>query len=182
VGFALMLGEGFGRVPEPKAPTVIRREALPESSGLATHRDKATIVLVLDPNAPGAELALAELRQTIDGRESTCVAHVVFVVNEQEFIPRALWTTAASMRGVHVLRDSAGAEAGRLQAKPGTTLLYGADRRLLFRGGSTLELPSILDRPATNTGVPPTRKDSARRRPGPLEDWIAPASTRSSRL
>ncbi len=131
---------------------------------------------------PNAERGLAELRQIIDGREATCVSHVVFVVHDQEFIPRALWTTAASMRGVHVLRDSAGVEAARLSAKPGTTLLYGTDRRLIFRGASTLELPAILDRPATNTGAPPTRKDSARRRPGPLEDWIDPDGSRASKL
>jgi hypothetical protein len=182
LGFALLLGEGFGKVPEPKAPVVVRRETLPERLGLATHRDKSTIVLVVDPNAPNAELALKQLRQTLDGRASTCVAHVLFVVGEQDFVPHALWTTAVAMRGVHVLRDTSGATALKLQARPGTTLLYGVDRRLVFRGGSTLELPAILDRPATNRGAPPARKDSARRRPGPLDDGIDPDSTRSRRL
>jgi hypothetical protein len=182
LGFALLLGEGFGKVPEPKAPVVVRREALPEASGIATHRDKATIVLVVDPNAADAELALTQLRQTIDGRASTCVAHVLFVVGEQDFVPHAIWTTAVAMRGVHVLRDTGGTTARQLQARAGTTLLYGVDRRLVFRGSSTLELPAILDRPATNTGTPPARKDTARRRPGLLDDWIDPRSTRSRRL
>lgn len=179
--FALVLSVGVGTPRTAAQPAVSQPEALPSSSGLTAERGKATVVVVLDPNAASAELSLGELRRTIAGREASLVAHVVFVVDSGDFVPRELWTSAASIPGAHVLRDSGGTEAVRLAAKPGTTMLYAADRRLLFRG-SLLELSPLLDRPTTDSGAPAPRKDAAHRRKGPLEDWVDAASTRNAHL
>jgi hypothetical protein len=179
--FAFVLGSGVGGTPtaadtELSAPVA---ETVPYDTTLSLERNKATMVLVLDAGTPSAEVTLGELRRTIAGREETLVAHVVFVVQADEFVPRAVWGEAASIPGVHVLRDTGGAEARRHSATSGTSVLYRADRRLLFRGASMQGLPPLLDHPATNVGVPgPKRKDAAQRRPGPLDDWVdSPSGT-----
>jgi hypothetical protein len=183
--FAFVLGASVGRTPTATdtAPSQPAGETVPYDTTLALERSKATMVLVLDGSAPSAEVTLGELRRTIAGREETLVAHVVFVVRTDEFVSRSVWVEAASIPGVHVLRDAGGAEAKRHSATSGTTVLYRADRRLLFRGASMQELPPLLDHPATNVGAPrPPRKDAAQRRPGPLEDWIDTYSDTSSTL
>jgi hypothetical protein len=182
--FALVLGASVGAAPTPdtelSAPPA---ETVPHDTTLAVERGKATVVLVLDAGAPSASVTLGELRRTIAGREDTLVTHVVFVIQDDQFVGRALWGEAASIPGVHVLRDAGGAEARRHAATSGTTVLYRADRRLLFRGVSMQELPPLLDHPATNVGMPPPRRrDAAQRRPGPLDDWVDPVSGSSSTL
>jgi hypothetical protein len=185
VEFAFVLGASVGRTPTATDTELSRpaAETVPYDTTLALERSKATVVLVLDASAPSAEVTLGELRRTIAGREETLVAHVVFVVKTDEFVARSVWGEATSIPGVHVLRDAGGAEAKRHSATSGTTVLYRADRRLLFRGASMQELPAMLDHPATNLGVPrPRRKDAAQRRPGPLEDWVDTSSDGSSTL
>jgi hypothetical protein len=177
VEFAFVLGASVGGAPttahtELSPPAA---ETVPYDTTLTLERSKATMLLVLDAGAPSAEVTLGELRRTIAGREDTLVAHVVFVVQAEEFVSRALWGEAASIPGVHVLRDAGGVEATKHSATTGTTVLY--------RGASMQALPPLLDHPATNLGVPPPRRrDAAQRRPGPLDDWIDPESGTSSTL
>lgn len=184
VGFAFLLGSKLTPLAGPPAPEVeeAKPEILPWDSTLTTQRRKATLVLVLDAGAPSAEVSISELRQTLAGREDMVTAHVVFVVREDEFVERELWGRAASIPGVHVLRDAGGVEAGRLAATVGTAVLYRADRRLLYRGASMQELPALLDQPTTDGIAPPRRRDAAQRRPGPLDDWIDPDSSRGATL
>jgi hypothetical protein len=183
-GFTLVLTGSLELSPGavPPEPPAAQSESLPWDTALSVERRKATLVLVLDAGEPSAEMSLAELRRTIVGREETVVAHVVFVVRDDEFVARSLWGEAASIPGVHVLRDAGGVEAARLAATSGTAVLYRPDRRLLFRGASMQELPPLLDRPTTDTVAPPRRRDAAHRRPGPLDDWIEPDSSDGSTL
>lgn len=163
--------------PPPPAAAEAKPETLPWDSTLTTSRLKATLVLVLDATSPSAVISLNELRLTVAGREATVNTHVVFVVRPDEFVARELWGAATSIPGAHVVRDAGGVEATRLAATSGTAVLYRADRRLLFRGATMQELPSLLDHPTTNTVAPPRRTDAANRRPGPLDDWIDTGSS-----
>jgi hypothetical protein len=183
-GFTFVLAGGLdlaSRAAKDEVPEQ-EPESLLSDGALTTSRLKATLVLVLDANAPSAELHLDELRQTISGHEETVNAHVVFVVPKDEFVALELWGEATSIAGVHVVRDVDGLEATRLGACSGTTLLYRADRRLLFRGASLQELAPLLDRSTTGTVAPPRRQDAAHRRPGPLDDWIEPGSSHEALL
>ena len=150
VQFAFVLGAGVGGAP-PATHTELAppaAETVPYDTTLTLERRKATMVLVLDAGAPSAEATLGELRRIVAGREETLVAHVVFVVLADEFVSRTLWGEAASIPGVHVLRDAGGVEAAKHSATTGTTVLYRADRRLLFRGASMLGLPPLPMTPA----------------------------------
>jgi hypothetical protein len=183
-GFTWVLAGGLDLMSRTKAPTEPAQEPerLNSDGTLTTSRLKATLVLVVDAAAPSADAYLDELRQTMSGHEETVNAHVVFVVEPDSFVARELWDEALSIPGVRVVRDAGGLEAARLAAPTGTAVLYRADRRLLFRGSSLQELPPLLDRSTTGTVAPPRRRDAAHRRPGPLDDWIEPESSRGAAM
>lgn len=95
---------------------------------------------MLHPRCPCSRATLRELALIMTRGRGRCAAYVVFANPEgdAEWAATDLWDQAAAIPGVRLIRDDGDVEARRFGAETsGQAFLYGADGRLLFRGGIT---------------------------------------------
>jgi hypothetical protein len=112
----------------------------PKTSAIATAPGRPTLVMWLHPRCPCSSASVEELDRLIARVGDRVAVHVMFedARGGDDAAEPALWTRAASIRGVRALRDVGGIEARRFEAwTSGQTVLYGADGRLRFAGGIT---------------------------------------------
>ena len=108
---------------------------------MARSSDRATLLLFAHPRCVCTRASLAELARIMARFHDRLEARVLF------WMPRGapadwstgdLWTSAARIPGVAVVRDEDGREASRFAAgTSGEAMLYGREGRLLFAGGIT---------------------------------------------
>ena len=108
---------------------------------MARSSERATLLLFAHPRCACTRASLAELARIMARFHDRLEARVVF------WLPRGapegwdsgdLWTSAARIPGVLVVRDVEGREASRFAAgTSGEAILYDREGRLLFAGGIT---------------------------------------------
>jgi hypothetical protein len=113
----------------------------PADSRLRRSADGATLVLLAHPHCPCTRASIGELSQLMTQAEGLVKAYVLFVKPRGfsiEWEKTDLWSSAAAIPGVTVLRDDEGVEAIRFHAATsGQVTLYDAGGSLLFSGGIT---------------------------------------------
>jgi hypothetical protein len=132
----------------------------------------ANVVFVAHPRCPCTTASMAELVRLADEVHGRAEIHVVIVKpdgTEPDFEQGAILDRARSIAGADVIVDVGGKEAERFGAVvSGSTIVYGADGTLLFRGGLTTarghegrgpahdRILALLDRRATDLATAPT--------------------------
>ena len=113
----------------------------PGDSRIARATDLPTLVMFAHPRCPCTRASLGELAVLLAHCRGRVTPYVVLVKPDGlpgDWAQTDLRRSALSIPGVQVLCDDGGVEARRFHAATsGQTLLYGADGRLLFRGGIT---------------------------------------------
>ena len=113
----------------------------PEGSRLRPSDEGATLVLVAHPHCPCTRASIGELSRLMAQAEGRVTAYVLFVKPQGfavEWEKTDLWSSAAAIPGVQVVRDDGGAEALHFRAATsGQVTLYDRAGRLLFSGGIT---------------------------------------------
>ncbi len=137
VGFAIL----WKYKSTPGSGGAVPPERWPAGSTVARSPDRATLLLFAHPRCTCTRASLAELARILARFHDRLDARVLF------WTPREapagwdrgdLWTSAARIPGVTVLRDAEGAEASRFGvATSGGVVLYDDRGRLLFHGGIT---------------------------------------------
>lgn len=125
-------------------------ESWPTGSTLARDLTRPTVVIAVHPECPCSEATLEELDSIAAQSAGRLRMQVLFValpglppVEESD-----LWSRASRIAGVQMIKDPDGIEAGRFGTlTSGETRLYGADGRLLFRGGITAARGHVGDNP-----------------------------------
>lgn len=116
-------------------------ERWPAASRLRRSADGATLVLLAHPHCPCTRASIGELARLMAQAEGRATAYVLFVKPRGfavEWEKTDLWSSAAAIPGVSVVRDDEGVEARRFSAATsGQVTLYGRDGDLLFSGGIT---------------------------------------------
>ena len=123
----------------------------PSGSQIPFDATRPTLVMFAHPHCPCTRASLGELAVLLARFPRRVNAHVVFLKPEDtdtNWDKTDLWRTAASIPGVTVWKDQAGAEARRFHSQTsGQTLLYGSDGVLQFQGGITLSRGHAGDNP-----------------------------------
>jgi hypothetical protein len=113
----------------------------PAKSRLAPGNGRPTLVMLAHPRCDCTRASVAELAELMARSSQRPKAYVVFIRPSGvpgDWAQTDLWRTAAAIPDVIVERDDDGREAALFGAETsGQTLLYGADGRLLFSGGTT---------------------------------------------
>jgi hypothetical protein len=113
----------------------------PEGSRLRRSAGGATLVLLAHPHCPCTRASIGELSRLMAQAEGRVTAYVLFVKPQGfavEWEKTDLWSSAAAIPGVQVVRDDAGVEALHFRAATsGQVTLYDRAGRLLFSGGIT---------------------------------------------
>jgi len=113
----------------------------PASSALARTPGRPTLILLAHPQCSCTPASLAELAEVLARANTRPSTYVLFLKPEgvsNGWEQTSLWTTAASIPGVTLVRDDNGREAQRFgSATSGQTLLYDGDGTLRFNGGVT---------------------------------------------
>lgn len=123
---------GAGSAPPDTWPggSLVRREP-----------GRPTLVVLAHPHCPCTRASIGELASLMAHTQGRLTASVLFVKPagfSGDWERTDLWRTAADIPGVTVVVDDGGVEARLFgAATSGQSLLYGADGRLLFRGGIT---------------------------------------------
>ena len=130
--FRYQTAPGTAAAPPPRWPAASRIERTP---------GKATLVMTVHPQCPCTRASMGELALLMARCQDQMKANVLFLKPSgfgDEWVKSDLWTSAARIPGVTVLRDDNGEEAKRFHAATsGETVLYDADGKLLFSGGIT---------------------------------------------
>lgn len=117
-------------------------ERLPSTSTIQLASDRPTLVVTVHPHCPCTKATFTELERFLTRHRNQVATLLLFVQPEGEdatFIEGALWDRAEKWPGVKRTIDVDGAESKRLGATTsGTSLLYAADGKLMFRGGLTI--------------------------------------------
>ena len=117
-------------------------ERLPATSTIRLAEDRPTLIVTVHPHCPCTKATFTELEKFLTQQHGKVAALLLFVQPEGEdasFIQGALWDRAGQWPGVQRTIDVDGTESKRLSATTsGTTLLYAADGKLMFRGGLTV--------------------------------------------
>lgn len=113
----------------------------PAESRLRPSADRATLVMLAHPHCPCTRASIGELSQLMTQAEGRVTAYVLFVKPpgfSAEWEKTDLWSSAAAIPGVSVVRDDEGVEALRFHAATsGQVTLYDGGGSLLFSGGIT---------------------------------------------
>ena len=113
----------------------------PEASRLRLSDEGATLVLLAHPHCPCTRASIGELARLMAQAEGRVKAYVLFVKPPGfafEWEKTDLWSGAAAIPGVSVVRDDEGVEALRFRAvTSGQVALYDRGGALLFSGGIT---------------------------------------------
>jgi len=114
----------------------------PVASSIARDPQLPNIVMFAHPQCPCTRASMTELARLSDELNGRAKIHVVLVRPdgvEPGFEDGAVATRAAQIPGVDVVVDDGGKEADRFGAiVSGSTVVYGRDGKLLFRGGLTI--------------------------------------------
>jgi hypothetical protein len=113
----------------------------PAASALARTPGKPTLILLAHPHCSCTPASLSELAEVLARASTPPTTYVLFLKPEgfaNGWEKTTLWKTAASIRGVTLVRDDEGREAQQFgSATSGQTLLYDGDGVLQFNGGIT---------------------------------------------
>ena len=113
----------------------------PAASRLRRSADGATLVMLAHPHCPCTRASIGELSRLMAQAGGRLTAHVLFVKPKGfavEWEKTDLWSSAAAIPGVSVVRDDEGFEALHFRAATsGQVTLYDGGGRLLFSGGIT---------------------------------------------
>lgn len=113
----------------------------PQQTQIRPAPGRATLLLFAHPRCACTRATLSELAGLMARYGDRLDAWVLFAAPEgtaEEFSRTDLWSSAARIPGVHVLRDERATEAERFGvATSGTVALYDARGKLLFHGGIT---------------------------------------------
>ena len=116
-------------------------ESWPSASAISFADGRAVLVMSAHPHCPCTRASIAELAKLMADVGDRLAAHVLFVKpagTPDGWEKSDTWRSAGRVPGVRVHRDDGGREAARFgAATSGHAVLYGADGRLLFRGGIT---------------------------------------------
>jgi hypothetical protein len=114
----------------------------PPVSRMVLDREGPTLVMIAHPRCDCTRASLVELAEVLARAPQRPKAYVVFLKPAQMgpgWEQTDLWRAANSIPHVTVLGDDDGLEARRFGAETsGQTLLYDANARLLFSGGTTI--------------------------------------------
>lgn len=115
--------------------------AWPQDSRVRPSAERATLIVLAHPQCPCTRASIEELDRLMARAGDRLTAHVLFVTPvgaADGWEATDLWSSAAAIPGVSVLRDADGAEASRFHAATsGQVILYDAKGRLRFSGGIT---------------------------------------------
>jgi hypothetical protein len=138
IGFGLSRLWAYASVPAPASPVAA---VWPPHSRVARAPDVPTLVLFAHPKCPCSRASIGELARVmahIHGRVETVVLFYRPANADPGWEKTDLWDAAAAIPSVRVMSDQDGAEGQTFGVlASGHTLLYGADRELLFSGGIT---------------------------------------------
>jgi hypothetical protein len=125
----------------PSAEGVLAPARWPASSAVARSANRATLLLFAHPRCACTRASVAELARMMARFHDRLEARVLFWTprdGPSDWNATDLWSSAARIPGVTVLRDEEGREASRFAvATSGGVVLYDARGRLLFQGGIT---------------------------------------------
>lgn len=139
---AVVTGLSFlARYDNGAGPAADAPSAWPLQSRVVLDPARPTLVMLAHPRCVCTRASLAELAELIARATQRPKTYVVFIKPggvADSWEQTDLWKTAAGLPDVTVLRDDHGVEVRRFGAQTsGQTLLYAADGRLLFSGGTT---------------------------------------------
>lgn len=113
----------------------------PAGTALARSTERATLLLFAHPRCACTRASIAELARIMARFHDRVEARVSFWMPRDapaDWATGDLWSSAARIPGVAVVRDDEGREASRFAAgTSGDVLLYDARGRLQFKGGIT---------------------------------------------
>ena len=134
----LQLLRVYDTTPGSKAVTVSQ---WPAGAEVPAPSRRPELILFVHPQCPCSRATIGELDRLVARIHGTCETYILFERPRTEpsgWERTALWYSAKSITGVHVLTDRDGVEAGRFGAKTsGQALLYSTAGRLVFSGGIT---------------------------------------------
>jgi hypothetical protein len=144
IAWLFMIGIGIGflwNYESKPGLTAAASNLWPADSRIQRPTDRATLVMLAHPHCPCTRASIGELSRLMTQARGRLTAYVIFV-KPQNFSDgweqTDLWTSAAAIPGVTVLRDDEGVEASRFHAATsGQAILYNSDGKLLFSGGIT---------------------------------------------
>ena len=113
----------------------------PADSHIQRATNRATLVMLVHPHCPCTRASMSELARLMAQTEGRVTAYVLFAKPanfSNDWEQTDLWSAAALIPGVTVIRDDEGAEARRFHAATsGQTMLYDQAGDLQFSGGIT---------------------------------------------
>ncbi len=116
-------------------------DSWPPESGIHRIPGSATLVMLVHPRCPCTRSSIDELALIMARCPGLLTAHVlVFKPDgmQDDWATTDLWSSAAAIPGVQVIRDDRGFEAERFRSSTsGQVALYDAGGRLIFSGGIT---------------------------------------------
>jgi hypothetical protein len=134
--FALVWRYKLAPGDAPEAP-----EVWPSESKLARSPDRANVVMIAHPQCTCTRASMKELARLADELHGAAKIHVVLVRPEGTdagYEDGVVADLAAAIPAVDLVVDIDGIEAKRFGAVvSGSTMVYGRDSKLLFRGGLT---------------------------------------------
>jgi hypothetical protein len=138
LGYGMQVLWKYETTPGPSAAVA---SDWPSGSVVPRQLDKPTLLMVAHPHCPCTRASIAELAQIMAHAPEGVTATVLFVKPSgagPDWDDTDLRRTAASIPGVSVMTDAAGAEAARLGAETsGHTLVFDRNGTLVFSGGIT---------------------------------------------
>jgi hypothetical protein len=144
----------------------------PADSRLQRPDGRPTLVLLAHPHCPCTRASIGELSRLMTQARGLVTAQVLFVRPQgfsDEWERTDLWSSAAAIPGVSVVRDDEGVEALRFRAETsGQVVLYDGGGRLLFSGGITSARGHAGDNAGRSAIVSLLNADEAARRETPV--------------
>lgn len=135
-GLVVLWDYDAGPAPAGHPPT-----RWPRASRVPAPTSQPHLIVAAHPKCPCTRASIGELERLMTRARGLVDAYVLFYRpdNAADSWERSdLWTRAAAIPGVHVLRDDRGDEAARFGAlASGQTMLYAVNGDLLFSGGIT---------------------------------------------
>lgn len=108
----------------------------PESTTLAKHGDRLTVVMLAHPQCPCTRASIGELAIAAAQAGGRLDIYVVFLESPAFELESDLWRSALAIPNTKVIADPDGAEIRKFGVKAsGHTLAYDAEGRLVFSGG-----------------------------------------------
>ena len=137
VGTGLKILWSYENAPGPRA---LAPAAFPADTRVERPHDRPLLIVALHPQCPCSRATVAELARLVAHAAEPADIHALIVAApglDERLVHSDLWTAAAAIPGVQVVRDD-GTEARRFGARvSGQVLAYDAAGALRFSGGLT---------------------------------------------